>query len=130
MNWHDIQNVENLKLRLNKLGYKMDHSKWSSSGQFLIGVYPLEDRNPIYSRDAELYTGTVEAIISWVRGIEHQNEYLLMLKATTEKRIKALEDKYVKTLIQKGVVQKIKDQNIKLDKHTEDLIKINSTKKK
>jgi hypothetical protein len=82
----------------------------------------LDDKLPIYSRDAELFTGTTEAISSWLRGIEHRNDYLTMLKATSDDKIKTLEEKYVKTRIQKGMLEKIKDPDKKLDKHTQDFI--------
>lgn len=124
MNWYDIQQLESLQIRLKKLGYVMMQSKWSTSGSYTIGIYPLDDKNPLFSRDAEVFSGTTEHIISWVKGIEHQNGYLMMLKATTEKKIKDLEEKYIKNRIHKGMLQKIDDPNKKLDQHTEDLIKL------
>lgn len=124
MNWNDLNRFESLKDRLKKLGYCMSQSKYSYSGEYSIGVYPLDDKNPLFSRDAEVFSGDVESIGLWVRGIEHQNNYLMMLKATTEKKIKFLEEKYIKTRIQKGLLKKIKDPDEKLDDHTEDLIKL------
>lgn len=124
MNWYDIQRVEALKDRLKKLGYVMSQSKWGASGSYTIGVYPLDDKNPLFSRDDEVFSGDAESIASWLKGIEHQNNYLMMLKATTEKKIKSLEEKYIKNRTQKGLLQKISDPNKKLDQHTEDLIKL------
>jgi hypothetical protein len=124
MNWHQIEQLERLRGRLTKLGYVMSPSKYSTSGDYLIGVYPLNDKLPIYSRDAELFTGTTEAIESWLRGIEHRNDYLTMLKATSDDKIKTLEEKYVKTRIHKGMLEKIKNPDKKLDKHTQDLIEL------
>jgi hypothetical protein len=121
MNWYDVQALKRLEERLTKLGYVMMTSRY---GNGEIGVYPLEDKNPIYSRDAQLFGGTVEQIICWVTGIEHQNTYLMMLKATNDDKIKTLEEKYVKTRIQKGMLEKIKDPDKKLDKHTRDLIEM------
>lgn len=124
MNWYDIQKLEALQIRLNKLGYMMLQSKWSTSGSYTIGVYPLDDKNPLFTRDAEVFSGDTEHIASWVKGIEHQNNYLMMMKATSEKKIKDLEEKYIKERIQKGMLQKISDPNKKLDQHTEDFIKL------
>lgn len=122
MNWYDLQNIDRLRARLTKLGYVMRQSKYSNSGEYKIGVYPLDDNVPIYSRDAELFTGNTEMIIAWVSGIEHRNEFLTMLKATSETKIKTLEENYIKNRIQKGMLEKIKDPDRKVDKHTQDLI--------
>lgn len=126
MNWNDIQILEALKNRLKKLGYMMLQSKWSTSGSYLIGVYPLDDKNPLFSRDAEVFSGDTENIASWVRGIEHQNNYLMMLKAISEKKTKSLEENYISNRIQKGMLEKIKNPDKKLDQHTEDLIRLRS----
>lgn len=122
MNWNSIQQIESVKLRLSNLGYKMLPARYYQDGT--IGVYPADDKNPLYSRDAEVFCGTVEDITAWVRGLEHQLGYLKMLKATTDKKIKTLEDKYVKTILQRAAVGKIKDGSTKIDKHTQELIDI------
>ena len=126
MDWYDIQKLETLQTNLKKLGYVMRQSKYSNSGEYLIGVYALDDQLPIYSRDAELFSGNVEMITAWIRGIWHRNEYLMMLKAITDKKIGALEEKYIKDRIHQGMLQKIKNPDQKTDKHTQDLIDISS----
>ncbi len=123
MNWYDIQKLETLQFRLKKLGYVMSQSKYSN-GSYAIGIYPLNDQLPIYCRDAELFSGDTNSIEAWIRGIEHRNDYLYMLKATNDKKVKALEEKYVKSRIQKGMLEKIKNPDKKLDKNTEDFIKL------
>jgi hypothetical protein len=121
MNWDDLQKLERLQHRLKNLGYVMRQAK-HSFGDYLIGVYPLDDKLPIYSRDAELFTGTIEMIDVWIRGACHKHEYLTMLKAVDDKKIENLEQKYIKTRIHKGMLEKIKNPDKKLDKHTQDLI--------
>ena len=123
MNWNDIQLLDKVVTTLNKLGYKINPAKY---GQGSIGVYPLEDKNSLYSRDAEVYTGTIEQIACWMRGVEHQDGYLKMLKATSDERIKLLEEKYIKKRIQQGLLDKIKNPDEKVDKHTQDLINLQS----
>jgi len=123
MNWNDIQLLDRVVTTLDKLGYKISPAKY---GQGSIGVYPLEDKNPLYSRDAEVYTGSIEQIACWMRGVEHQDGYLKMLKATSDERIKLLEEKYIKKLVQQGLLDKIKNPDIKVDKHTQDLINLQS----
>lgn len=122
MNWHDVNQFEDLKYRIKKLGYVMRRSKYGNSGEHKIGVFALEDHLPIYSRDAQLFSGDTEMIMSWVLGVEHRNEYILMMKATTEKKVKALEEKYIKNRLQTAMLHKIKNPDKPIDKHTQDLI--------
>lgn len=123
MDWTDVQLLNKVVDGLSKLGYYVKATKHSyQDKRCLVGVYPLEDKNPLYSRDAELFTGTMEEIVCWMRGINHRNEYLSMLKATTEKRIKDLEEKYIKNRLQTAMLHKIKNPDKPIDKHTQDLI--------
>jgi hypothetical protein len=46
----------------------------------LIAVRPRDsDSLPIYSRDAELFVGTLEALEYWIQGIEWARQYDTML---------------------------------------------------
>lgn len=123
MDWHDVQLLDKVVTGLLKLGYKIKPAKY---GQGSVGVYPLDDKKPLYSRDAEVYTGTIEQIACWMRGVEHHDGYLKMLKATSDKHIQGLEEKYVKKRVQEGMLFKIKDPDKKVDKHTQDLINMRS----
>ena len=124
MNWHDVQLLDQVVSTLEKLGYKIMPSKYGISGS--VGVYPLHDKNPLYTRDAEVYGGTIEQIMCWARGVQHQDGYLKMLKAVTDKKVKSLEQKYVKNKIHVAMLQKIKDPEKNFDKHTQDLIDLSS----
>lgn len=123
MNWHDIDLLDRVVTQLNQLGYKLAPAKY---GRSEIGVFPLQDKNPLYSRDAEVYAGTLEQIACWMRGVQHQDGYLKMLKATSDKRIKELEEKYVQKLMHQAMLDKIRDPDQKIDKHAQDLIKLKS----
>jgi hypothetical protein len=122
MNWYDIQQLENARNRLTKLGYQMRQSKYGNSGDYKIGIYPLDKELPLYSRDAELFCGDLNSILAWLAGIEQRNMYLTMLKAYTDERVKKLEEKYIKSRIHKAMVDKIKNPDKKIDKHTQDLM--------
>jgi hypothetical protein len=123
MNWNDIQLLDRVVTDLNKLGFKIKNSKY---GQGSVGVYPLDDKNPLYSRDAEIYTGTLEHIMCWIRGVQHRDDYLKMLKATTDKKIKALEEKYIKKLKHQAMLSIINDPDKRIDKNAQDLIAMES----
>ena len=123
MDWTDVQLLNRIVEDLHKIGFYVKNTKYGyQDGRCLAGVYPLQDKNPLYSRDAEVFTGTMEEIACWIRGVTHRNDYLTMLKATTEKRIHELEEKYIKKLKQQAMVDAIKDPDKKINKHTRDLI--------
>ena len=124
MDWTDVQFLDKVVTGLLKLGYTIKPAKYGQGGS--VGVYPIDDKKPLYSRDAEVYTGTIEQIACWMRGVEHHDGYLKMLKATSDKRIQDLEQKYVKKRVQEGMLLKIKDPDKKIDKHTQDLINMQS----
>jgi hypothetical protein len=118
MNWNDIQFIKRTEERLTKLGYKMMPPRYGGE----ISVYPLDDKNSIYSRDADVFSGTVEQIACWIRGVEHQDGYLKMLKATSDARIRNLEEKYKKELEHQAMLDLISNPDKKIDKHTKDLM--------
>lgn len=126
MNWHDIQEYKELEKRLSALGYQMNHSKWSLHTEYRIGVFPKGDANPILSRDAEIFSGTTSEITCWVHGIEHRNMYLSILKATDEKKIKNLEEKYVKKKAHEASIALIKDPKTKLSNDEKEYMKMAS----
>jgi hypothetical protein len=115
MNWNDMQLLKRVEDRLKFLGYQMTSSKWGTGE---IGVQPLDDKNPLYSRDAQVFSGTVEQIACWIKGVEHQYDYLKMLKATSEKKVKILEEKHVTKLKHRALIDAISNPDKKLDKDT------------
>jgi hypothetical protein len=44
------------------------------------------DALPIYSRDAELFIGSVERLEDWLAGVRWAREYDMMLKLSDEKK--------------------------------------------
>lgn len=92
-----------LVLRLRKfeeeiaaLGFRMGYSKYSSySDVDQIALFPKDDDClPIYSRDAEIFTGTIEQCELWMRGIKWAREYASMLGIKEERQRLRKEDLY------------------------------------
>lgn len=124
MNWYDINQFKSLETRLKKLGYIMLQSKWSNSGEYRIGIYPDDDRNPILSRDAEIFAGTTDEILCWVMGIEHRNVYLSVLGATSEEKIKKLEEKFVRKKAHEATIRLIKNPKENLSEDDKEFMKM------
>lgn len=90
MYWDDVQRLKRVEAKANELGfifsvgnYSYGSIKGTTSG--FICLKPRVDCLPLYSRDAEIYTGTVEEIEVWLRGFEWAREYDSMLKLSNNK---------------------------------------------
>lgn len=91
-----------LVLRLRKfeeeiaaLGFRMGHSKYGYLDVDQIALFPKDDDClPIYSRDAEIFTGTIEQCELWMRGIKWAREYARLLGIKEESQRLRKEDLY------------------------------------
>jgi hypothetical protein len=94
--WNTIERIRRLEEQIDKLGFKFaksKHSDWSDDH----GALSLKPKDPnalpIYSRDAELFIGTVERLEDWLAGVRWAREYDMMLKLSDEKKRGAAEQK-------------------------------------
>lgn len=82
-----------------ELGFLVKQSKHHTmDGLFGLFAGVNDDKNylPVFARDAELYSGTAEELICYMRGWMRSREYLRMImpKSVTDKRIEHFEDLY------------------------------------
>ena len=72
------------------------HGNWSGDNyNDRAGVKPKDSTSlPIYSRDAELFTGSLEQIRTWLVGVKWAREYDMMLRLSDEKKRTKKEDDY------------------------------------
>jgi hypothetical protein len=91
--WNTIERIRNIEKRIDELGFKFaksKHSDWSDDHGALSLKPKDPDALPIYSRDAELFIGSVERLEDWLSGVRWAREYDMMLKISNdEKRSKA-----------------------------------------
>ena len=94
--WNTIERIRRLEEEIDKLGFKFaksKHSDWSDDH----GALSLRPKDPnalpIYSRDAELYVGSVEGLETWLHGVRWAREYDMMLKLSDEKKRGVAEQK-------------------------------------
>ena len=78
------------------LGFRMGYSKYSYHHDVdQIALFPKDDDClPIYSRDAEIFTGTIEQCELWMRGVKWAREYANMLGIKEERQRLRKEDLY------------------------------------
>jgi len=91
--WNTIQRIRRIEAHVDKLGFKFKqpkHGDWERQEQSLSLVPKDDDSLPIYSRDAELYIGTLEQLEIWLHGVEWSRNYDMMMNLSNDdKRAKA-----------------------------------------
>jgi hypothetical protein len=94
--WNTIQRIRNIEEKIDKLGFKFSkskHSDWSEDHGALSLVPKDHEALPIYSRDAELFVGSLERLEDWLAGVRWAREYDMMLRLSDEKKREAAEQK-------------------------------------
>jgi hypothetical protein len=80
------------------LGFRLDkpkHGHWgggSSDGVDQVALYPDGDALPVFTRDAELFTGTFRDVEIFLGGWTKAQSYDMILRMTDEKRRRKFED--------------------------------------
>jgi hypothetical protein len=80
------------------LGFRLGnpkHGHWgvgSSDGVDQVTLYPDSEALPVYTRDAELFTGTFRDVEIFLGGWTRAQSYDMILRMTDEKRRRKFED--------------------------------------
>jgi hypothetical protein len=102
--WNTIQRLRNIETQIDKLGFKFAKSKhgdWTDDHGALSLVPKDADALPIYSRDAELFVGSLERLEDWLAGVRWAREYDIMLSLSDDtKRDKAEQKQRNRNLMQ------------------------------
>jgi len=104
--YHTILLIRRLEEEIDKLGLRMGHSKHGNfQHEFgdVVALFPKEDALPIYSRDAEIFVGTLEQLQWWLRGFQKAREYdrMLMGQSNEKKRERKEQDYRNRELLEK-----------------------------
>jgi hypothetical protein len=94
--WNTIQRIKRIEQAIDEIGFKFSkskHSDWSEDHGALSLVPKDHEALPIYSRDAELFVGSLERLEDWLAGVRWAREYDMMLKLSDEKKRGAAEQK-------------------------------------
>ncbi len=73
-----IRKIRTLEEQLDRLGLMMCQSRHGYHNEFgdVVGVKPKDTHSlPVYSRDAEMFVGTIEALEYWLMGVEWARKY-------------------------------------------------------
>ena len=94
--WNTIQRIRNLEKRIDELGFKFaksKHSDWSEDHGAISLVPKDQDSLPMFSRDAELFVGSLEALEHWLHGVEWARNYDRMCRISSDDKRSAAEQK-------------------------------------
>ncbi len=84
-----ILEVRRLEEEVTKLGFMFCHPKHGDRGEFgdVVALKPKDaDSLPIYSRDAEIFVGTLKDLQYWLRGVKWARDYDNMMKISDDKK--------------------------------------------
>ena len=101
--WNTIQRIKRVEQAVDELGFKFNkskHSDWTEDHGALSLVPKDHDALPIYSRDAELFVGSIERLEDWLAGVKWAREYDRMLRLSNDtKRARKEQDERNKKLL-------------------------------
>jgi ABC-type lipopolysaccharide export system ATPase subunit len=101
--WDTIQRIKRMEQEIDKLGFKFKqpkHGDWERQEQSISLVPKDATVLPIYSRDAELFVGSLEQLETWLHGVEWARNYDMMLRLSDDdKRAKAEQKERNKNLM-------------------------------
>ena len=78
-----VRKIRELEERCSRLGFMMCASR-HGHGDVVALIPKDEDSLPIYSRDVELFVGTVEQLEIWILGIAWARDYDRMLNLSND----------------------------------------------
>lgn len=91
--YNDIVKLHSLTEELAKLGLKFAAPKWTNGD--LVSLMPLDSEAlPVYTRDAAIFTGTIQEVEAWICGVAWRDTYTQLLKLTTPEDITKAEQNY------------------------------------
>jgi len=87
--YNEIVRLRRIEKELDELGLKLAQPKdgWNTADLNYIAVVPKDtDSLPIYSRDAQLFLGSLEELNVWLRGVEWARQYDDLLKVSSKEK--------------------------------------------
>jgi hypothetical protein len=114
--YSDIVRMRRLEKEANELGFMLANPKngyYQNSWGDVVALIPKDqDSVPIYSREAEVFMGTLEQLDIWLRGVEWARQYDNLLRVSDDKKRSRKEQ----DLRNKQMVARLKDEEIELRK--------------
>jgi hypothetical protein len=93
--YQSILALRRLEQQVEKLGFMFAYPKSRYGDEVdMVALKPKDaDAVPIFSRDAEVFVGTLQQLEVWIRGVEWARNYDYMLRLSDEKKREKYENK-------------------------------------
>lgn len=108
-----VVKIRRIEETLAKMGMRWGYDKhggsWSGT-EFgdRVAVFPAENRLPVYSRDAQLFSGSIHELDTWLIGIQWARDYDMLMRVSDEKK----RDRKEQDVLNKQLVQVLKDEEV------------------
>jgi hypothetical protein len=85
--WDTVQKIKRVEDMANKMGFEFSigGNHYSDLGDS-IHLVPLGDALPHYRRGADIYSGSIEDIGTWLEGLQWARTYDTMLRISSDKK--------------------------------------------
>lgn len=89
MDYNSYNMVKKFEQKCKDHGFEITRYKWGNQndGTCYIQLVPTEDNYPVYSRDAQLASGSIEYLMAFMDGMEFMKNYYQMLKLVDDKKV-------------------------------------------
>jgi hypothetical protein len=84
--WGTIKVIRALADRIDALGFEFSQCSLDCGNETRVSLKARGDCLPHYSRDAEIWIGTLEELQYWLNGVEWARDYDRMLKISDAKK--------------------------------------------
>ena len=106
-----IRKIRYLEEECHKLGFQMCHaSHYHQEFGDVVALKPRDDCLPIYSRDAEIFVGSIEDLERWIQGFHVARKYDSMLFGNKYDNQRDRKEKDYRNRI---LLNKIKESDVK-----------------
>ena len=112
--YNTVLRMRRLEEEVAKMGFMFAYPKHGfNDEQDMVALRPRDsDAVPIYSRDAEIFCGTLEQLEVWLRGVEWARNYDYLLRVSDEKK-RARKEQDARN---KQMIQRLKSEEVEQEK--------------
>lgn len=86
----DIVRLRRIEKEVNELGFVLANPKngyYQNQWGDAVALVPKDANSlPVYSRDAEVFVGTLEQLNIWLSGVEWARQYDMLIKLSNDKK--------------------------------------------
>jgi hypothetical protein len=92
---NNIRKVRRIEERVHGMGLRIGYPRYRTGEDGdMLSLMPRDHEWPLYSRDAELFIGTIDSATSWLDGLEFARNYDDMLKVCSRTKRERKEQDY------------------------------------